>query len=319
MNKPRLWAGACLLLCLLSLSIGVGSFSWSDWLSGNQASQLLLLESRIPRTISLVLAGAGISLSGLLMQLLTQNSFAAPSTIGTTDAAKLGILLSLFLPAPTITQKIILALGTSLFFSIFFLKILRKLFSSSPWLLPLVGMVYGGLLSAGGQFLAYQFELVQSLSSWSLGSFAMVQTQQYEWLFGSLLLVLASSRLATAINIMGLGADTSQSLGVPQKKLEFLILLLISLTTSLTMVTVGSLPFVGVLVPNLVRRYYGDSLEKSQTITALAGACLLLVADILARTIIAPYEVAISLILGIAGSLVFLILIWRSYRHASYS
>lgn len=114
---------------------------------------------------------------------------------------------------------------------------------------------------------------------------------------------------------MSLGEDTSRVLGLPFERMEGLALLLISLTTATTMITVGGLPFIGIIIPNLVRLHISEHLKNSQAVVVLAGSCLVLACDIFARLIIRPYEVSVSLILGVLGSLVFILLLWRGERH----
>ena len=143
----------------------------------------------------------------------------------------------------------------------------------------------------------------------------MIQRHQYEWLFFSLAILIATWGLGRVLTIMKLGKDTSHSLGISYDKMEFLTLFLIALTTSVTMITVGSLPFLGVIVPNLVRHFWGDNIEKVRIPVVLSGACLVLVCDILARLVIRPYEVSVSLMLGILGSGLFLILLWKGGQH----
>ncbi|KXT81986.1 Iron compound ABC uptake transporter permease protein PiuB [Streptococcus sp. DD11] len=316
MKATKLLGILCLLLCLLSLSIGAGSFSWTRLLVGDAETWLLFLESRLPRTISILLAGSSMSMSGLLMQTITQNPFAAPSTVGTVDAAKLGMLISLFFfPSATLAQKMLFAFLSSIFFTIFFIRFVRQFSFKEKWLLPLVGIIYSGVIGAAGEIISYRFNLVQSMTSWTQGSFSMIQRHQYEWLFLSLAILLAVWRLSATFTIMNLGEEASQNLGIRYAKMEGLALFLTALTTSVTMITVGSLPFLGVIVPNLVRKFCGDHIKRIKTIIALTGACLVLICDIAARLVIRPYEVSVSLILGICGSLAFMYLLWRGAAH----
>ena len=113
---------------------------------------------------------------------------------------------------------------------------------------------------------------------------------------------------------MNLGRETSESLGISYSLVEKSALFLIALTTSVTMITVGGLPFLGVIVPNIVRKRYGDNLTNIKLIVALVGANLVLACDILSRILIRPYEISVSLILGIIGSLVFILLLWKRGR-----
>jgi len=182
-------------------------------------------------------------------------------------------------------------------------------------LLPLVGIIYSGVISAAAEILAYRFDLVQSMTSWTQGSFAMIQTHQYEWLFLSFVILIAVWRLSATFTIMNLGEDASHNLGISFYQMEGLSLFLIALTTSVTMITVGSLPFIGVIVPNIVRKFYGDHITRIKSITALTGAGLILICDIMSRMVIRPYEISVSLILGIFGSLTFIYLLWRGATH----
>lgn len=257
-----------------------------------------------------------MSIAGLLMQTVTQNHFAAPSTVGTVEAAKFGMLLSLFFfPSATLAQKMLFAFVSAIFFTIIFIRFVRKFSFKEKWLLPLVGIIYSGVISAAGEIIAYRFDLVQSMASWTQGSFSMIQKHQYEWLFLSLIILIAVWKLSATFTIMNLGEDTSHNLGISFYQMEGMTLFLIALTTSVTMITVGSLPFIGVIVPNIIRKFYGDHITRIKGLTALTGACLILACDIVARLVIRPYEVSVSLILGILGSLAFVYLLWRGAAH----
>ncbi len=246
------------------------------------------------------------------MQTMTQNHFAAPSTVGTVQAAQLGLLVSLFFfPAASLFQKMSFAFFSSMLFTLLFLRLVKRLAFKERWLLPLVGLVYSGVLGSLAQMIAYRFNLVQSMTSWTQGSFSMIQTNQYEWLFLSLVILVVVWRFSAAFTLMSLGQDASRNLGLAYGKLETVGLFLIALTTSVTMITVGSLPFLGVIVPNLVRQFVGDNISRNIWRVSLSGACLVLVCDILSRLLIAPYELSVSLILGILGTGLFIFLLWR--------
>ena len=307
----------CIGLTIASLMVGASNFSWSQLFSGHHPTWIIFQESRLPRTISIVLAGSSMSIAGLLMQTVTQNPFAAPSTVGTINAAKLGMVVSLFIfPKVNLFQKMISAFISAIFFTFLFIRFVRKLSFKERWLLPLVGMIFSGILASISELIVFRFNLVQSMASWTQGSFAMIQRNQYEWLFLSLIILVATWWLADVFTIMKLGKDTSHSLGISYDKMEKLALFLVALTTSVTMITVGSLPFLGVIVPNLVRHFLGDNIRKVKMKIALTGACLVLACDIISRIVIRPYEVSVSLILGILGSSVFMFLLWRGAKDA---
>ncbi|MBZ4247249.1 iron chelate uptake ABC transporter family permease subunit, partial [Streptococcus pneumoniae] len=240
---------------------------------------------------------------------------AAPSTVGTTEAAKLGMVLSLFVfPSASLTQKMLFAFVSSIVFTLFFLAFMTIFTVKERWMLPLIGIIYSGIIGSVTEVIAYRFNLVQSMTAWTQGSFSMIQTHQYEWLFLGLIILITVWKLSQTFTIMNLGKETSKSLGISYSLLEKLALFLVALTTSVTMITVGGLPFLGVIVPNLVRKCYGDNLSQTKLMVALVGANLVLACDILSRVLIRPYELSVSLLLGIIGSLVFILLLWRGGR-----
>ncbi|HEU8144021.1 TPA: ABC transporter permease [Streptococcus pneumoniae] len=303
--------GLLLLLVFLSISIGTSDFSWGKLFDFDQQTWLLFQESRLPRTISILLTASSMSMAGLLMQTITQNQFAAPSTVGTTEAAKLGMVLSLFVfPSASLTQKMLFAFVSSIVFTLFFLAFMTIFTVKERWMLPLIGIIYSGIIGSVTEVIAYRFNLVQSMTAWTQGS----QTHQYEWLFLGLIILITVWKLSQTFTIMNLGKETSESLGISYSLLEKLALFLVALTTSVTMITVGGLPFLGVIVPNLVRKCYGDNLSQTKLMVALVGANLVLACDILSRVLIRPYELSVSLLLGIIGSLVFILLLWRGGR-----
>ncbi|HGR6045744.1 TPA: ABC transporter permease [Streptococcus pneumoniae] len=303
--------GLLLLLVFLSISIGTSDFSWGKLFDFDQQTWLLFQESRLPRTISILLTASSMSMAGLLMQTITQ----APSTVGTTEAAKLGMVLSLFVfPSASLTQKMLFAFVSSIVFTLFFLAFMTIFTVKERWMLPLIGIIYSGIIGSVTEVIAYRFNLVQSMTAWTQGSFSMIQTHQYEWLFLGLIILITVWKLSQTFTIMNLGKETSESLGISYSLLEKLALFLVALTTSVTMITVGGLPFLGVIVPNLVRKRYGDNLSQTKLMVALVGANLVLACDILSRVLIRPYELSVSLLLGIIGSLVFILLLWRGGR-----
>lgn len=244
--------GLLLLLVFLSISIGTSDFSWGKLFDFDQQTWLLFQESRLPRTISILLTASSMSMAGLLMQTITQNQFAAPSTVGTTEAAKLGMVLSLFVfPSASLTHKMLFAFVSSIVFTLFFLAFMTIFTVKERWMLPLIGIIYSGIIGSVTEVIAYRFNLVQSMTAWTQGSFSMIQTHQYEWLFLGLIILITVWKLSQTFTIMNLGKETSESLGISYSLLEKLALFLVALTTSVTMITVGGLPFLGVIFPIL--------------------------------------------------------------------
>ena len=211
----------------------------------------------------------------------------------------------------TITHKILFFFIKPLLFTSLFIQVIRRLKFKEKWVLPLVGLIYSGIIGSFAEMIAFRFNLIQSMTSWSQGSFSMIQRHQYEWLFLLVIVLLGVWLYSNTFSVMALGEDASRTLGLPYQTMETLALVLVSLTSAITMITVGALPFLGVIVPNLVRQFAGDFFKKTRSLVVLVGMILVLACDIVARLVIWPYEVSVSLILGVIGTLVFLMLIWK--------
>ena len=123
------------ILSIISLSVGASSFSWTELINGGESATQLFWYSRIPRLFSILLSASAMSVSGLLMQTITQNEFAAPSTIGTVDAAKLGLMMSLLLfPSPGLLEKMATSFVCAIAFSALFIVLQHHLSLKQKWM-----------------------------------------------------------------------------------------------------------------------------------------------------------------------------------------
>lgn len=317
---PRLWLLTCLgliiALSVVSIFVGVIALSPLDLFQDPEALQLLAV-SRLPRTAAAVLTGCSMAVSGQIMQILVRNKFVEPISAGTGQAAALGILLSVLLfPAAGLAIKMSLAAATALLGTMGFLALVQRLPPTEPLLVPLVGLVYGGILGAVMVFIAYQADLLQYVDVWMLGEFSGVMRGRYELLWIAGIAALVSYLIADQFAILGLGRDMSLSLGLNHRQVMALGLLCVSVVSALTVVTVGMLPFIGLVVPNLISRRLGDNLRVTLPVTALLGGVFVLACDILARVIRHPYEVPVGTVFGVLGTVAFLWLIYARPRHA---
>lgn len=268
--------------------------------------------SRLPRTLAVLLSGAGLAVGGLVMQMIVHNRFVEPNTTGTSEGAAIGLLISMifFNQWPLFARMGFASLCAML--SMFaFIRLARALPFKDPLLLPLVGMIYAGILEAGMTFFAYQYELLQVLQVWTNGDFSAVLNGRYEWLWGCALLIALLYLLADQLSIIGMGEKASHSLGLNYRQLVLIGILLVAMMTAFIVSTVGMIAFLGLLVPNIVRRFCGDHLRQALPWVAWTGAALLLLCDLLARTVNAPYEIPVSLIYGTLGSGLFLFLLLK--------
>lgn len=313
--KILLWLlGATLLAALLSLGIGVADFSWSP-LGGPEEIEgrlLLLWASRVPRTLALICAGAATAVAGLILQMLLRNRYVEPAMVGTVEGACLGMLLTLILmPAMPVFGRMLMAFAGALAVTGLFLAILARLPLRSVLIVPLTGIILSGIVDAATSFLAYRFELQQSLAAWRLGDFAQVLTGRWELLWLAMGLTVFACLVADRFTIAGLGRDTATSLGLNHRRVMALGLVIISATSASVVVTVGVIPFLGLVVPNLISLLMGDNLRRSVPLVALCGAFLALVCDIIGRLVVFPFEIPIGVVIGMVGSAAFLWLLAR--------
>ena len=295
------------LLCATSLLVGARQLEWSGdaWLT--------LTASRLPRLAALVLTGVGLSVCGVILQHLVRNKFVEPATSGGLDAAKLGILLSLALvPAASVPVRMLFALVVCFAAGLVFVLLIRRIQFKSTVLVPVIGLMYGGVLSAIAEFYAYRHNIMQSMQGWLLGDFSRVVQGSYEIIYLILPIVALTYLYAHRFTLVGMGEGMATSLGLNYPATVALGLLLVAVTVSATVISVGAIPFVGLVIPNLVALRYGDNLGRTLPIVALSGASLLLACDILGRVLIYPFEVPIGLTAGSVGGVLFLaLIIWR--------
>ena len=301
------------LLCVASLLVGARQLQWSQLFSLSGDAWLTLTASRLPRLAALVLTGVGLSVCGVILQHIVRNKFVEPATSGGLDAAKLGILVSLAVtPAAGTLGRMLFALVFCFAAGLVFVLIIRRIQFKSTVLVPVIGLMYGGVLSAIAEFYAYRNNIMQSMQGWLLGDFSRVVQGSYEIIYLILPIVALTYLYAHRFTLVGMGEGMATSLGLNYAATVALGLLLVAVTVSATVITVGAIPFVGLVIPNLVALRYGDNLGRTLPIVALGGACLLLACDILGRVLIYPFEVPIGLTAGSVGGVLFLaLIIWR--------
>jgi len=315
-NRTAIWASLALgSLAVLSLFIGVIDLTPMDVFRDPDGTALLAI-SRFPRTAATLITGASLAICGAIMQLMVRNRFVEPMTAGTGQGAALGILLSLLIaPAAPILVQMFIAASTALAASVVFLVIVRQLPPQQPLLVPLVGLIYGGFLSAVMVYFAYQADLLQYIEIWMTGEFSGVLQGRYELLWLAAAVALATYGVADQFAIVGLGRTVSVNLGLKYEQIVLIGLGAISIVVALTVVTVGAIPFIGLVVPNIVSRLKGDNLRQTLPLVALSGAGLVLGCDILGRLIRYPFEIPVGTVFGVLGAFVFLYLLYaRPHR-----
>ena len=299
------------MLVLLGLSLVTGVYD----VFGAEDGREMFAITRIPRTIALVLAGAAMAMSGLVMQLLTQNKFVEPSTTGTTEWAGLGLIAMMVLfPGAgllaTMGGAILAAFAGTMVFFLF----LRQVRLRSSLIVPIIGLMLGAVVSSISTYVALRFDALQTLGIWFAGSFTPVIKGQYEVLWVVLVVVIAVFIAADRFTVAGLGEEIATNIGLDYRRVVLLGTGLIAIATGVVTVVVGNLPFLGLIVPNIVSMVRGDDLRSNLPWVCLLGIAIVTTCDLIGRIIVMPFEVPVSLILGVVGAAVFVALLLRQRK-----
>lgn len=307
---------ALLLLSVSSLFVGVIDLTPGALLAGDLELLEIFLISRLPRLLAILCTGVGMSVAGLIMQQLCSNKFVSPTTGATISSAQFGILLALlFLPASTLWSRAIFAFVFAVLGTWIFVWFIQRIQFKDAVMVPLVGIMFGNVIGGITNYLAYKYEMTQALSSWLVGHFSLVLKGRYEIVWLTVPLVVLAFLFANHFNIVGMGRDFSKNLGVPYNVVLFLGLTIAAMITAAIVVVVGSISYIGLIVPNVVAMFKGDKIRGTLVDTALFGALFVLACDMIGRVVIYPYELPIELIVGILGSLIFIGLLFYRLKH----
>ncbi|WP_025536090.1 iron chelate uptake ABC transporter permease subunit VctD [Vibrio parahaemolyticus] len=302
------------VLSTVSLFVGVADMTPQQLFSGDAKALELFFTSRIPRLFAILLAGGGLSIAGLVMQQISQNRFAAPSTTGTIECAMLGYVMSVVFFGDG--DHLWLVFGISVLGTLTFVHFIQRIQFKSVVFVPLVGIIFGNVIESMTTFIAYKYDALQSLSAWSVANFANILRGDFELLYIAVPMVILSYLFAARISAVGIGKDFAVNLGLNYQQVVTIGVLLVSIMSASVVMIVGLLPFLGLIVPNLVSHFYGDNLKKNIPLTAMYGAILVLGCDLVSRLIIFPHEMPISIVISILGGVVFIAMLLRGKQHA---
>ena len=223
--------------------IGVAEISFSDFFNGNQHANSIYVVSRIPRLFAIVLAGAGLSVSGLIMQQIVQNKFAAPSTMGTIDCAMLGYIVGILVLGNAAQWSYLgfifafAVLGTMLL-----VRFLQHLKFKNAVLVPLIGIMYGNVVSSLTTFIAYKYDLVQTMSAWTMANFASVLQGSYEILYLAVPACVLAYYFASQFSAASIGESFAKNIGLNYQKIVFIGVALVAICASSVVMIVGVIP-----------------------------------------------------------------------------
>lgn len=302
------------LIIVIGLSI-ISLFTGAYDIKNNPDGFRMFLVTRIPRTVALMLTGSAMALSGIVIQLITQNKLVEPTTTGTIEWAGLGLLFSYALtPAPSLILRTSLAIAFSFIGTMVFFIFINKIKLKTSLLIPIVGIMMGAVISATSTFFSLALNMTQNIETWFVGSFASVEIGRYEYLWTIIIITIFIFIFADKLTVVGLGHDVSTTLGINYKSTVLMGTALTAMATGIVATVIGNLPFIGLIVPNIVSMYRGDNLRSNLPWIIVLGSGIVMLCDIISRTIIMPFEVPVSLILGSVGAVVFIIILLKQRK-----
>jgi len=315
-NRNKIWTKPFISAIIIVFILGIISlFTGVYDIRGQEDGINMFFITRVPRTASLMLTGAAMSMAGLVTQLITQNRLVEPTTTGTIEWAGLGLIfVYLVFPAPTLVLRMTGAIIFSFIGTMVFFLFLRRVKLRSSLIVPIIGMMLGAVISAISTFIGLVFKMTQNIETWFVGSFAPVQIGRYEYLWLIVVVAFLIFIYADRLTLAGLGEDIATSLGVNYNKIVLLGTGLISFAVGIVAAVIGNLPFLGLIVPNIVSMYRGDDLRGNLPWVCVLGMGTITLCDIISRTIIMPFEVPVSLILGTVGAVIFILILLKQRR-----
>lgn len=306
----------CILLFLisagLSLLLGSASLSLSELFFPDDSVRRILLHVRLPRTLAAALAGIALASSGAIIQTVMGNPLAGPNLIGVNAGAGLAAVLCTALlpalPGAMATGAFLGALAAMLLiFSV------AKATGASRTTLILSGIAVSSILSAGiDAVVTLVPDAVMGISAFRIGSLQSVAVNKLllPAVYISLALLLSFS-VCNEMDVLSLGDETARSLGLNTGKYRFLLLLAASMLSGSAVSFCGLLGFVGLIVPHAARFFTGNESRKLLSISALMGGAFVMLCDVLARVLFAPYEIPVGIVMSFLGGPFFLWLLIR--------
>lgn len=315
-SRKRIFTVPFALAALAVIALGIVSlFTGVYDIWGQADGRDMFFITRVPRTIALMLTGAAMAMTGLIMHLVTQNKMVEPTTIGTTEWAGLGLLaVYLLIPSPSLVLRMTGAIVFSFVGTMIFFLLLRRVRLRSSLIVPIMGLMLGAVISAFSTFVTLWFNMSQAIENWFIGSFAPVQAGRYEYLWVIVIVAVVIFLYANRLTIAGLGEDVATTLGVGYHRMILLANILIAVCVGVVAAVIGNIPFLGLIVPNIISMIRGDDLRSNLPWVCLTGMGTITLCDIIARVVIMPFEVPVSLILGTIGAVVFILMLLRQRR-----
>lgn len=304
-------------LSMLSILFGSTTIDLVSMLKGdNDKAYRIIMHIRLPRTIGAILSGCALAVSGVLIQAVLNNPIASPNIIGVNSGAGLAAVL-LITAFPTLISYIPVAAFLGALTSCFIIYLFSLKSGADKITIALVGIAVSSILSAGINLVKILFpDSVFDADLFLIGGLSGVTLKKL--ILPAILIffaVLISVILSRATDIITLGDETAQTLGINTKVFKFALLVIASVLSGSAVSFAGVIGFVGLLVPHIARKFVGTKHRLLIPSCALMGSCLVLICDLFGRLIAAPYEVSVGIILAFLGGPFFIALIFSKRKN----
>lgn len=306
------------LAILLSLMFGSTRLSLGEVVRAAQAGNMtspdlrIFLYARLPRTLGGVLCGCGLAVSGAVLQVVLNNSLAGPNIIGVNAGAGFASLLIMALfPWSAALLPAAAFLGalacTLLIYGV------ARCTGASRMTIVLAGVAVGSIVNAASSCLKILFpDILAAYNSFSVGTLSGVTMAEVRAAAPYLLVgLLAALILSGDMNVLALGEEVAQSLGLKVQRCRMLLIVIASVLAGASVSFAGLVSFVGLLVPHMARMMVGADNRAVVAVSALLGAAGVLLCDLLGRTLFAPFEIHVGIILSLVGGVYFVVLLLR--------
>ena len=326
---PVLLMTMLLCVCAGSVPLSPGETLQILWrgLTGTEAGgsgEAIILRVRLPRVLCVALTGASLSLCGAAMQGLLRNPLADGSTLGVSSGASLGAVLAIVLGmqfpglpfAGTMVMAMLFAFGSLALILTLAYALDRSLATGT---IILIGVVFSMFVSSLMNLLiTFAGEKIKSITFWTLGSLSGSTS------VNALTLLLALTvcggvllALGGALNAFALGEEQAQHLGVSVRRVKLTVMAAVSVLLGVCVSIGGTIGFVGLVIPHMVRLVLGPDHRRLLPASLLAGAVFLLLADLVGRTLLSPIELPIGVVTSLVGAVAFLVIFYRSRKRGN--
>ena len=305
-------AAAVLSVCFGAVALGPLEI-WNALFSGGSTTGgQIILFARLPRVCGCLLAGAALAVSGAVIQAVLHNPLAAPNIIGVNSGA--GLLVALFCALwPTAVAAVPFAAFLGALGGVFLVLFIAERTGASRMTLVLAGVAVSAMFSAGiDAVVTFVPEALNGYSDFRIGGMSNLSMERITPAFWIILVaMLMVFSLAGELDVLLLGTETARSLGLPAKPLRLLLLALAAALAGAAVSFSGLLGFVGLIVPHIMRRLLGEESLPLLVSSALGGAAMLTLCDLISRVLFAPYELPVGIVLALVGGPFFIWLLLR--------